>query len=725
MDEPAQTEQPARTLVRTQSAPLLGLKPFIDLPRAGDIAGPTERGNFRRHYVLQQQAAHKQERQELLRRQLEQDEDDSRSSREHKDRVSRSGAGAASPVPGSIGGTIGACTSDGVPASAPSLALQSPRLMNASATEHASRPTSLSRSSSLGSVGTSNAESSIGGEEGSSPRALVSPVTARLTPHATLSATLTPLSYGPLAGTCENVVGAVTAATTAAAGPMPASSPCCSCERNPSIESDRISSGRTSELEGPISPIAGLSRGSSSGSSASAHMRPANMTGALPNLAAAAPQASANMSSGASTASNSSSLRSSKTGRRFVVADKSAAVPTPAIVPGLAAVPVAVPMLASNDLSQGEQSFQPAAQLANHQIGHVQRTCHSTPPHCSRISSQLSARLPTVPTPPDGRLGTLVTRGRFQVGGAPAPAGSTKPHAQRHFSFTGCLQPSQQSAVGAAPLGCAGWWPHVPTGSPAPVVTPPAAIPPPHGSSWLDPALFDKLCQTADSCTRSLSAAMSHGGHMLPATAMGTPVEGLALPASLPSTDTLPWLLAMLEARRDALSEERTMLIQHNRMLRDALVTVGVRPASAPGSQPGSRPPGPSHVSSGATGPIGLATSTLPQQQPPIVTPTPMPSLSLGTGHASCSAGGAAVTTGSHSQVLSSDCKGNECAPPTRPPTPFQSTLTASSTPLPTCLPQPPQPTAVSHHASCANLPVIVPPAAAGSAAVVAAYRQP
>ena len=163
MDEPAQTEQPARTLVRTQSAPLLGLKPFIDLPRAGDIAGPTERGNFRRHYVLQQQAAHKQERQELLRRQLEQDEDDSRSSREHKDRVSRSGAGAASPVPGSIGGTIGACTSDGVPASAPSLALQSPRLMNASATEHASRPTSLSRSSSLGSVGTSNAESSIGG----------------------------------------------------------------------------------------------------------------------------------------------------------------------------------------------------------------------------------------------------------------------------------------------------------------------------------------------------------------------------------------------------------------------------------------------------------------------------------------------------------------------------------------------------------------------------------
>ena len=44
-------------LVRTFSAPLLGTKPFANLPYAGEIAGPDTYGNFRRHFFEQRRLA--------------------------------------------------------------------------------------------------------------------------------------------------------------------------------------------------------------------------------------------------------------------------------------------------------------------------------------------------------------------------------------------------------------------------------------------------------------------------------------------------------------------------------------------------------------------------------------------------------------------------------------------------------------------------------------------
>ena len=57
MKEPSQQELPPASLRRTLSAPLLGNAPFAGIPKAGEIAGPTHAGNFRRFFQKQRNDA--------------------------------------------------------------------------------------------------------------------------------------------------------------------------------------------------------------------------------------------------------------------------------------------------------------------------------------------------------------------------------------------------------------------------------------------------------------------------------------------------------------------------------------------------------------------------------------------------------------------------------------------------------------------------------------------
>ena len=280
--------------------------------------------------------------------------------------------------------------------------------------------------------------------------------------------------------------------------------------------------------------------------------------------------------------------------------------------------------------------------------------------------------------PADVRLGTLVTRGRFRVAGSPSgqlrfvpavhlPAMPRQDGSQprrvagTQLSTTSslqCMMPAGTSSSGVMSRRSA----HA-TQSATPshqcqhqahCSNPTCACAPGHSSAacacsgtcvsvaagvtGVDPALLlDGVCRTSEACSRTLHSAAGMPATTSPVgSTMSAPLPPTGLAGRPASRDSLPLLLAALEARRDALTEEKAMLALHNRMLREWLA--GSRPSSAPSSrtesQPGSRPP-------------GCAINTVP-----LLPPTA--SVNLG-----------AVPEGPQ------NTRASTCMPPTRPPTPM------------------------------------------------------
>ena len=161
--------------------------------------------------------------------------------------------------------------------------------------------------------------------------------------------------------------------------------------------------------------------------------------------------------------------------------------------------------------------------------------------------------------PPDDRLGTLVTRGRFRVVGSPGGSGGTSAAsapAWRRWWRRACNQ--------AAPL-------HAPHPAAAAAAAAQAAQASAAGSSaaaqqggrggaqqqaaakvidrtWLDPSLLDGLCGAAQACTLALKKeAPSGGGSNSPRGVAG----GGGSSSTSSSSSSLHILLNLLEARRE------------------------------------------------------------------------------------------------------------------------------------------------------------------------------
>jgi hypothetical protein len=379
------------------------------------------------------------------------------------------------------------------------------------------------------------------------------------------------------------------------------------------------SSDQANEAKGlTLSSVANLSRGSSGGSSASCHgaphMNPASFAALGMHGGVSAPPAGTSGENGKTTWTG-------KSGRRFVVTGNAqapvaratspapwqpqfGAQPLPAPRPSL---PVRLPTpspqsgdLAGNlhpehkqtnlqQLSFGGGTEQQQQQLATsctqqlqgpqpqqqqehalllqrrqqHMVHHMRETVH-TKASPARMPSELA--LPRTQTP-DGRLGTLVTRGRFKVGDSPparvdfkrTPASlafgnasfkprkfsistSTSSFASRSTLCNGTLQPVQRSP--GTTTGC----------------------PPTHmqqKSILLDLSSLDTVCHAAKAATHQLQVAQAASVRI-----------GNA-PTDVKSTtfaqDALSDMLTILEARLDTLHKEHNMLVYHNHQLRDWL----------------------------------------------------------------------------------------------------------------------------------------------------------
>ena len=187
--------------------------------------------------------------------------------------------------------------------------------------------------------------------------------------------------------------------------------------------------------------------------------------------------------------------------------------------------------------------------------------------------------------PPDDRLGTLVTRGRFRVVGSPGGSGvapaqhqhprggvggaapATKP---RRFTLdtpaaaaAAAAQAAQASAAGSSAAAQQGGRGGVQQQAAAKVID----------RTWLDPSLLDGLCGAAQACTLALKKeAPSGGGSNSPrGVAGGGGSTSTSTSSTSSSSSSLHILLNLLEARREALRDENEALQQHNRVLRTEL----------------------------------------------------------------------------------------------------------------------------------------------------------
>ena len=213
----------------------------------------------------------------------------------------------------------------------------------------------------------------------------------------------------------------------------------------------------------------------------------------------------------------------------------------------------------------------------------------------------------TAGVPRDGRLGTLVTRGRFRVAGSPSnpgggplrqqsllreqfgepldpsgmsspapatPTSTASPAATRVAGTTACaanaaanrprrfsLGDSERRVKSATPVAacaCSGSPCACPSnGGGGGAVRPESA--PRLEKTWLDPLLLDGVCSAAEACTLALSTAAG-GSRRLP-----------SMPPS-PGASGSHAILAMLEARREALRDENEVLSAHNRALRECMM---------------------------------------------------------------------------------------------------------------------------------------------------------
>jgi hypothetical protein len=212
--------------------------------------------------------------------------------------------------------------------------------------------------------------------------------------------------------------------------------------------------------------------------------------------------------------------------------------------------------------------------------------------------SRLAAGLP-----PDDRLGTLVTRGRFRVGDSSSPggqqgrathgdggghvAGAASGARPRRFALRDWDGPGAKAGGGAASKDIAAAPAAVTAAAMAAVAAmAPAALPsaPPSATSmWLDPAVFEGVCGAAEACTAALAAAAGAASPAAKLALLQPSWPGARRQPASPPSQALPVgvLLTLLEARRDVLRDENETLAARNRDLRDWMARVQQQQARA------------------------------------------------------------------------------------------------------------------------------------------------